>query len=306
MITTAGIMLAIIFSSLGIFSKGFESYKIRNMSELNLKIYQAQKLEWVDNKKCIFNSVSFTNEAFLKRIEGCHKRLGKAVIVLGDSHGQEVFNALALNLGDEFLIGVTRGGCRPHSPFEECQYRDFLTFEKTHKEMIGAVLFHQAGFYLLKDSLGKDGDRSLFSTNERIKGLPVYLANSNFIFKNLEYLDSLSQTVPVIWLGPYIEPHYNIIDLVSHSQSCTKDIYTIPNNQIKTFENLDRVIGNAVSMSGKVSYMSIIPALNFNWKKDLYDCENIFWTDGDHWSPEGEARFGARILNLLDSKNLFR
>ena len=276
------------------------------MSEIDLKTYQAQKVEWVDNKKCIFNSVSFTSQEFLSRIDGCHKRLGKAVVILGDSHGQEIFNALALNLGDKFLIGVTRGGCRPHTPEDECQYREYLTFEKTHKKMIKAVIFHQAGFYLLNDLSGKSGDRSLFSTTERIKGLPVYPINLNFVYKDIQYLDSLDESVPVIWLGPYIEPHYNVIDLVSHSQACSGKIYPVPDNQIKTFNNLDRELGNSVSRRSKITYVSIIPALNFNWNKDLYDCKTVFWSDGDHWSTEGEARFGARILNLLNSKSLFR
>jgi len=305
LITTAGITVTIAFSILGIVSGGFDSYKTHTMSASDLKKYQAQKVDWVDNKRCIFNSVSFTSEVFLERIEGCQKRLGKAVVILGDSHGQEVFNALALNLGDQFLIGVTRGGCRPHSPLDECQYRQFLTFAKTHQKLIKAVIFHQAGFYLLSDSSGKDGDRSLFSTLARVRGLPVYQVNFSFVSKDLDYLNSIDRTIPVIWLGPYIEPHYNVIDLLSHSQSCSHDIYAIPGNQIRTFRNLDRELGNVISKRGNVNYLSLISALNFRWDEDLFNCETVFWADGDHWSPEGEARFGIRILNLLNTKKLF-
>jgi hypothetical protein len=305
LITTAGITVTIVFSILGIVSGGFESYKTQTMTESNLMRYRAEKVDWVDNNKCIFNSVSFTSEEFLERMEGCHKRLGKAVVLLGDSHGQEIFNALALNLGDQFLLGVTRGGCRPHSPSEECQYKEFLTFQKTHQKMIKAVIFHQAGFYLLSDSSGGDGDRSLFSTIARVKGMPVYPVNFNFVSKNLDYLKLLDRTIPVIWLGPYIEPHYNVIDLVSHSQSCSQDIYDIPENQIRTFQNLDRELGNVLPKRSNVTYLSLMSALNFRWDKDLYDCETVFWADGDHWSPDGEARFGTRIQNLLNTKRLF-
>ena len=63
---------------------------------------------------------------------------------------------------------------------------------------------------------------------------------------------------------------------------------------------LDNVLKTRIEGEDGVSYLSTIENLRFDPNSDLINCDEIFWSDGDHWSEAGELRFGARLKEALN------
>lgn len=45
----------------------------------------------------------------------------------------------------------------------------------------------------------------------------------------------------------------------------------------------------------EINVLHALPVLNFDIGCDLYDCDALYWSDGDHWSPEGETRIASAV-----------
>ncbi|MDY0058045.1 MAG: hypothetical protein RBS46_17275, partial [Methyloversatilis sp.] len=63
------------------------------------------------------------------------------------------------------------------------------------------------------------------------------------------------------------------------------------------FDNLDDKIQSVVTNSDakNIKTVSQNQTYKFIFPSDLLNCENVFWSDGDHFSIEGEVRFGKRL-----------
>jgi hypothetical protein len=48
-----------------------------------------------------------------------------------------------------------------------------------------------------------------------------------------------------------------------------------------------------------VDYVSEQAAMQFDAGRDVMRCDAVFWSDGDHWSAEGERVFGRRIAPTI-------
>ena len=49
------------------------------------------------------------------------------ILVIGDSHGVDIFNSISTLSSYDFLIGLNRGACRPGDE-KICQYKGALKF----------------------------------------------------------------------------------------------------------------------------------------------------------------------------------
>jgi hypothetical protein len=77
----------------------------------------------------------------------------------------------------------------------------------------------------------------------------------------------------------------------------------------KIFEGLDATT-ETISKGHRYRYLSAMRAIDFDSRFDIFDCSNVYWNDGDHFSVAGETRFGKRlakpILSLLQSQAVVR
>ena len=48
-------------------------------------------------------------------------------------------------------------------------------------------------------------------------------------------------------------------------------------------------------------YVSLQKAINFDITSDFINCDQLFWSDGDHWSNEGEKHFSKRLIQSIFS-----
>jgi hypothetical protein len=242
--------------------------------------------------ECRFSLVDESNRSALDgQFEECAARYGKATLIIGDSHANNVYDALAHNSDAPFMIRAAQGGCQASRTVSSCQYDFVAVFVADHADRIGRVVYTQAGVWLVQGAGGKVGNRGIF----RRPDIKVYQENTPSLERVEAYLTTLSKQVPVIWLGAYVEPHLTIPPLFRHARNCELGISEVHPNTIRTFENLDRVLKTRLS-SKAVKYISAVDALQFDPYVDLYDCENVFWRDGDHWTKAGQRRFGERLL----------
>ncbi|MFT3670909.1 acyltransferase family protein [Aestuariivirga sp.] len=227
----------------------------------------------------------------VSRFEECAARFGPALVVLGDSHAMNLFNAVTETSKRPFILGLSRGGCRPHTPLPECHYDAFLGFIAGHEAQVSSVIFNQAGFYLLRNEKGGQGTREMFKTSN----LPVFAPHDENIAKVRDYLKSVAKHAKVTWLGPWAEPHLNARALLRLAIACEQVPPPIPATSGETFARLDRAIATLLQGDPDIAYVSAVKLMNIDWSHDLYDCDGTFWADADHMSPFGERRFGPRL-----------
>jgi hypothetical protein len=248
---------------------------------------------------CRFNIANLSDESEV-RIRNCEKTYGSGILILGDSHAIDLFWAISSRFDDSFLIGVTSGGCRAHTPRTGCQYDRIISYIEKNPKSFKHIIYEQAGFYLLLDSYGRKGARTMFSSipyDRAVEGINV---DMDHIQLTLNYILKLSNIVPVTWFLPRIEHHINPNFFLKNGCNFS---YELRPNLAQTFINLDAEISKVVDKlnASNIRVMSQNSIFDFDFSVDLLNCKDIFWRDGDHFSASGEARFGARLpANFLE------
>lgn len=147
----------------GHFTAGFEKQIVDlRYDSQNKKLYEFLKSH---TKYDVYENISSNEECILwtpdarritnKKLKYCFDRYGKSLVIVGDSHAINLFNILAKTKISPYIIGVSKGGCRPGDLKEKCHYEDFVEFLKQNKETVGTVIYHQAGSYFIADIFGE-------------------------------------------------------------------------------------------------------------------------------------------------------
>jgi peptidoglycan/LPS O-acetylase OafA/YrhL len=297
--SATGAAIAVVIGIAGVSSRGFEEGFVASLDDRQKVVWHSSTAAGAERNECHFRMGQLT-EGSLEKFAACARRHGQAVVVLGDSHGINVYNALSQTAGHPFLVGVVDGGCRPHTPEPRCRYEEVEAFLSSHAKFVSKVIYNQAGFYLITDETGAPGRRRLF----RGRRIGFYPPNHEYVDKVAAYLQRLETYADVIWVGPWLEPHVNVNVLRRLALNCWMVDLPINRNIVATFERLDDVIAEKLKNYPEITYVSSIEALGFSSAADLYDCEHIYWSDGDHWSGAGEQRFGRRLARAFDGSVL--
>lgn len=244
-----------------------------------------------DNGACMFWQLN-VDDKFIHRFGECAKKHGPALIILGDSHAMNIYGALYRNNAAEFLVGVAQGHCRPHANLPNCHYDAFEKFSREHAQDIKQVLYNQAGFYLLKDTDGGNGSRKMF----RRANIELHPVDEVHIQKTVEYLEKISRTVKVTWLGPFLELHFSRRSLFELLQ----DGYRIDPNLAGNYERLDDELAAHVARGEyRFQYRSLFDAIKFGERINLVEGDCLVFRDGDHLSTCGERLVGTIIKEAL-------
>ena len=241
------------------------------------------------NSDCRFATKTI-NSKIMEDLRHCRKMYGPGKVILGDSHGQDLFLEVLNSSKFPFIVGVTSGGCRPHTPKPECQYEDFLSLIRENKDLFSLVVYEQAGFYLLRKR-NSPGSRRMFTSvpmDSEIENIFVDKENS---LKTLKYLEKVSRYVDTIWFGPRIEPHIPEKYILKHGCSYP---YQLRKGQRDVFEKLDEFLINITNASS-IKFVSQNKLYDFDFNSDFMNCNELFWSDGDHLSASGEKYFSKRF-----------
>jgi hypothetical protein len=294
---SACVLIGVAYVAIGIWgvsSKGYAQFWYARQSADVQRTYDlinaSSQPNSEDDGKCRFNA-STLDEAVKQRLIDCHARYGSAYVVLGDSHAIDLFAVVTTSdTTHPFIFGLTSPGCRPHTPAPECSYDSLLELVRQQPQLFAAVIYEQAGFYLLRSDTRK-GSRKLFSRVPLDQPITGLYPDMEPVQADLAYLKQLSAHVKVLWFGPRVEPHINKALLVSGT---CRTAFRLRDNQYATFQQLDERIAEEAARAG-VPYLSQIRAFRFDFANDLLNCDGLYWDDGDHFSAAGEKRFGQRF-----------
>lgn len=248
-----------------------------------------------DPGPCRFYAEDDFSDPVRKRFEDCAAQYGGALVIFGDSHSLDVYNGLIHAMDYPFIVGFGQGPCRPAMAESACEgspLARFLTEEARH---IALGLYAQAGFWLFTDAEGHARARALFDAGE----IDVRL-NLPAIERATAGLAALRGEVPVVWLGPRLEPHVPPDTLLKIDCDRAPEALRLPAAQERAFADLDAYLAEAVPRAG-LGYLSEQGLIGLDPGRDIFDCDGLYWSDSDHWSPQGEDRFGRRIAPAIDA-----
>jgi len=271
----------IILVSVALIALGLQGYKKKGYPKrisVSNQVEYDRLMRAVDSSKTRFKdgckySVENIDSDFEKAFQSCIKSKGKAVLIIGDSHGTDLYNSLAALSGDKHVVGITKPGCRPSGTLPTCHYQNAVNFVKRFSEKISVVIFTQKGSYFLKD----------------YKYLPVQEESVN---ETISYLSVLAKLTKVIWMGPQAEPGIdlrNLNILVSKHHQFNRES---ENHDIKS---LDTFLQRKCEFS-KVDYISKLDLQRFNFEEDYISDDEFTYSDKDHWSTFGETYYGKRLM----------
>ncbi len=287
----------IALGALGNFTKGYEQYFISHrLNAAEQEVYALIKkhtggdmyMEMGDDGDCNF-WVRNVDDTFTVRFQACSKKYGKALVVLGDSHAMNIYNAFYRAGGTHFLVGVSQGACRPQDNAPTCHYDGYDKFLAENKAAVAQIFYNQSGAYLLSDAAGQVNRQELFA-----EGAEFNIADDN-IQKAAAYLDKLSTMTKVVWLGPFAEAQFDFHNI----RKVMAEGFSIRPHIIDIFAHLDEALAHQFATSPHAfSYVSLGNILQI--KPDFLkqgDC--ITYRDSDHFSVCGEKIVGDKMKESL-------
>ena len=86
------------------------------------------------------------NKEFLKEFEQCKSKYNNSILIIGDSHADDLFNAFVLNYPEhKFVVGVGKGGCKIYENKYECPYETIIDFYLKNPNIFKYIFFTQIG-----------------------------------------------------------------------------------------------------------------------------------------------------------------
>ena len=281
-------------------SGGLEQRFVDGLSPTDRALYTSMKEntgERADRPPTLKSDCQFLapmpDDRFRTRFDACAKRLGPALLVVGDSHGIQLFAALAQAAPDRFVVALAQGGCRPFEQAPGCHYEAALAFAHDERSSLSRMVFAHAGFYFMSPGRGAAGSRDMF----RRKRLPPYLPAEGAIDATVAYLNRFSAELPVSWVAPGIEPH---IDVTNFRELRDAPERATPEMEAR-YRRLDRELAARVAAGApRVRFVSRIALLEPTQPLPIYEDGCVMFRDTDHLSPCAERRLGPKLLAAVE------
>lgn len=208
--------------------------------------------------------------AMTKRFTSCRDQFGPPLLVAGDSHAQDLHNALAFNLADRFILGIYRN-------------------ELTHAQFI-AELSSQ----LHTNELRPHAVLFTLEASTWIEDNQIQIATlTNDTAAILSAAQQIAESSEFVWLGPQLEPR---IDLLSANPLVGR---IREQNTIRLSEKLSRSVDDELhelTEAAGLQYLSKLEIVDFDYSRDFELEQGFTYSDRTHWSTLGEKVFGARLV----------
>ncbi|WP_456620942.1 MULTISPECIES: acyltransferase family protein [unclassified Bradyrhizobium] len=241
---------------------------------------------------CVFWMTQLEPAAW-DRLVDCSKRFGPGTVVLGDSHGMNIYNALFRNNYGKFVVGLINPGCRPwRNTRRECPYLGFDEFLAAHREAVGTVILHFSGSHLVLDENGREEPGDLLRFGGK------FHFDDDAIAQTMAYLQAMSGITRAIWLGPFVEPRINFGDFEG-MKKVAREGFPINPVTVDIFLALEKHLSGAVGLQRRdfdyVSFFDVIKPGAMN----LLNGDCLMYRDFDHLSVCGETIVGKDLKARL-------
>ena len=259
-----GGILVFVFGVHGFFNNGYELDWLQRQSETTKTAYLLTKKasefdHYDDSTDCMFRIESF-DSALNPVIQECSQKFGKGILIIGDSHAIGVWR-VARKIAENnteiapFVVGVSRGGCKPYKKVPECSFDIFTDQTEYFADHFTQIFYVQAGSSLVHD------ERPSIDDTDTV----------------VSFLERLAPVIDTIWIGPRIEP--NIDPRYFIRLGC--DAALLPDLiHGRRLSMLDSFLEQRLSNSLVKYVPSEVLGIN-----QLGDCDRLFWRDSNHWSP---------------------
>ena len=139
--------------------------------------------------------------------------MGKAKLIIGDSHALNLFNAFASRAipNKEFIIGLSAGGCRVTNERPDCRELFAYAEKVASRGSVEHIIYHQSGHHLLVDGHGDAGVNHIFEEDQK-----PFSYNENDLKLITEALENLAKNTRLSFIGPHSEPRIEL-DLFTES-----------------------------------------------------------------------------------------
>ena len=277
------LIIIISFCTLTIYKKG-------NINNKNMYLNSLIESPIFD-KECKFlteDANFLNNELFTDRIRTCKKKYNTFLLIIGDSHSQDLFNSFSKLSKYDFIVSISKGNCRPPGSKTKCHYYKAIEFVEKHRNNIDKILFNIKGSYMLTNF----GNREQQSDGT-FRKLPLNMPQINY---TLDYVGRLNLLKKTILIGPHLEPNIsldrrNIINLLKE-----KNFSQYSHLLNKDLVEVDKKL-KEMSINNQIEYISKIDLFDFELNRDFVVNNKITFSDEDHWSSFGEIYFGKQLLN---------
>lgn len=296
-LATAMLLAMLVLGYAGRKTRGFEAlYSDHRLSGSERDIYRFiqrhtnEKFDEsdVDDGRCNFR-VGSLDPVVQARLVACEKQHGSAVVVLGDSHAINIYNALYRAGHAPFLLGFVKGGCRAHDDKPLCQYESFARLLESNPNLVAYVIYHQSGAYFLADPVGRLDSQRAF------EGSGTWTVHRDNMDRVKQYLDRIAPHVETYWLGPFAEARVEFGDVGQFKAG-----YSMNPVSLAAFAQLEEEIGR---LAGKdpLQRWRFLPFSDFVHIDAGFlrsgDC--LRFRDVDHLSVCGEQYVGERMTAVL-------
>lgn len=256
-----------------------EQSKIYNLIS-ETKIPLSHNLDSVSN--CQFGSDKI-NIVFLESFFNCHQKLGKAILVIGDSHAVNLFNIITSN-SSKFIVTISGPDCELYK--SNCDFGSLNKFIIDNYDKISKIFYHQEGPSLISESKNQRNFEILFDHYELVLD-QAKLQNIT------SHLSSWGKYTQVVWLGPFIESR---VDL-SNPKNWNADIKIDP-NVVRNFRLLNMKLDSSVS-DEFIEFKDISQYIKVEEFKLFVNSCSV-WRDSDHFSTCGEDIIATESKEWID------
>lgn len=253
---------------------GFESSWLARQPDSIRSAYrltqESRKFNRYDQEsECLFRVEAFEG-SLRSSIDKCFEKYEKGTLVIGDSHAIGFWRlAKIINnqsaVSQPFVIGVSRGGCKPYKESPGCSYPALEEAAEYLGNRFSRIIYVQAGSSLT--------DR---------QGVP----RIDYVKRVAEFLEVLSQSVDTVWVGPRKEPGVDQRSFIRSGcdvrQRFDEELTAI-NDSLNLF-----LIDYMRSFSTRY-----IPSTKLSLDS-FGSCDRLLWRDDNHWSPSGIDNLAAR------------
>lgn len=289
----AAMTVLVLVSTTGIRSYGFIHYRfpedIASTYETVLRSisYDFEDAMY-DNGDCVFSSMDIDAETE-SRFARCADRYGPATVVIGDSHGMNIYNVLAKTEAFEFLLGLAIHSHQAHKPYAKNWYRNQVTpFVERNEEHIQKLIYHQTAstFWSPQNNLSVGTEPSDLNRSD--------------VETVAKLMTDLSAYAKIVWLGPFPDYGHNPVEAVFDlsSRKMAKSVQ-------EDLAPLDKAV---LESSQRRSFRYVKFSDLYPMPESPFFDQCVMFRDSDHLTSCGEKMVAEWIaanetLNALSVKN---